>query len=199
MKNRLYYQMTDFDCGPVTLLNAVNYLFEREEIPPELVRNIFLFTLDGYGASGVRGEAGTTAEAMNRTASWLSGLGRSGRLPVQAEFLSGRQVSLEENSRLIRGLRQGDAVIARVFCGCGHYILLTGEEGDAIRAFDPYRRETFADTDLYRRVDGHPYTHNHIIAKECFRPARDEGFFAFGPYERREAVILHRQPVSAAE
>ena len=42
MKNPLHYQLTEYDCGPTSLLNAVNYLFEREEIPPEIVRNIML-------------------------------------------------------------------------------------------------------------------------------------------------------------
>ena len=35
MKVPLRYQMTEYDCGPTSLLNAVSYLFEREEIPPE--------------------------------------------------------------------------------------------------------------------------------------------------------------------
>lgn len=32
MKNPLRYQMTEYDCGPTSMLNAVSYLFQREEI-----------------------------------------------------------------------------------------------------------------------------------------------------------------------
>ena len=60
MKNPLHYQLTEYDCGPTSLLNAVNYLFEREEIPPEIVRNIMLYCLDCYGADGVSGKSGTS-------------------------------------------------------------------------------------------------------------------------------------------
>ena len=35
MKNPLHYQLSDYDRGPTSMLNAVSYLFEREEIPPE--------------------------------------------------------------------------------------------------------------------------------------------------------------------
>ena len=40
MKNPLHYQLSEYDCGPTCMLNAVSFLFEREEIPPEVIRNI---------------------------------------------------------------------------------------------------------------------------------------------------------------
>ena len=52
MKTPLHYQMTEYDCGPITVMNAIIYLFEREQIPPDLIRNIMLYCLDGYGAEG---------------------------------------------------------------------------------------------------------------------------------------------------
>ena len=39
MKIPLRYQMSEYDCGPISMLNAISYLFEREEIPPEVIRN----------------------------------------------------------------------------------------------------------------------------------------------------------------
>ena len=35
MNNPLRYQMTEYDCGPTSMLNAVSCLFRRDEIPPE--------------------------------------------------------------------------------------------------------------------------------------------------------------------
>lgn len=34
MKNPLHYQLSEYDCGPTSMMNAIAYLFEREEIPP---------------------------------------------------------------------------------------------------------------------------------------------------------------------
>lgn len=42
MNNPLRYQMTEYDCGPTSMLNAVSYLFPRDEIPPEIIRSIML-------------------------------------------------------------------------------------------------------------------------------------------------------------
>ncbi len=32
MKNPLRYQLTEYDCGPASMLNAISYLFERKDI-----------------------------------------------------------------------------------------------------------------------------------------------------------------------
>ena len=42
MNNPLHYQLPEYDCGPTSMLNAVSYLFRREEIPPEIIRSITL-------------------------------------------------------------------------------------------------------------------------------------------------------------
>lgn len=33
-KNPLHYQLSEYDCGPTAMLDAISYLFPREEIPP---------------------------------------------------------------------------------------------------------------------------------------------------------------------
>ena len=58
MKNPLRYQLSEYDCGPTSMLNALAFLFEREDIPPEAVRNIMLYCLDCYGSDGVSGKSG---------------------------------------------------------------------------------------------------------------------------------------------
>ena len=64
MKTPLHYQMTEYDCGPISMMNAIIFLFDREQIPPDLIRNIMLYCLDGYGAEGAPGRSGTTRAAM---------------------------------------------------------------------------------------------------------------------------------------
>ena len=110
MKNPLRYQMTEYDCGPTSLLNAVSFLFEREQIPPELVRSVMLFCLDCFGADGAAGKCGTSCMAMQFLCSWLGGFGRAGHLTVRASYLSGRDVHFSANGRLRDALRRGGAV-----------------------------------------------------------------------------------------
>lgn len=74
MKSPLRYQISDYDCGPTSMLNAVSFLFEREQIPPELIRNIMLFSLDAFSPDGAFGKSGTSCTAMMFLSNWLSGL-----------------------------------------------------------------------------------------------------------------------------
>ena len=55
MKVPLRFQITEFDCGTVSLLNAFSYLYEREQIPALLVKQIHKYTLDCYDENGYVG------------------------------------------------------------------------------------------------------------------------------------------------
>ncbi len=107
MNNPLRHQMTEYDCGPTSMLNAVGYLFRREEIPPEIVRNIMMYSLDCYGADGACGKCGTSCMAMQFLSNWLNGFGQVGHLPVSGQYLFGKEVNLSQNGRLRDALRRG--------------------------------------------------------------------------------------------
>ena len=94
MKSPLRYQFSEYDCGPTTMLNAVSYLFEREEIPPEIIRNVMLYSLDCYSKKGEPGRAGTSRMAMMFLSNWLNGICRSRASTSRASpSTSGRRVS----------------------------------------------------------------------------------------------------------
>ena len=107
MKTPLHYQMTEYDCGPITVMNAIIYLFEREQIPPDLIRNIMLYCLDGYGAEGAPGKSGTTRAAMMFLSNFLCSFGRTGQLEISSRYLSGSCVRVSQNSSVTDCLRRG--------------------------------------------------------------------------------------------
>ena len=76
MKNPLSYQVTEFDCGPTTLLNAMSFLFRREEIPPDIIKHIMLFCLDSYNTKGEFGKNGTSQMAMMFMSNWFNQFGK---------------------------------------------------------------------------------------------------------------------------
>lgn len=75
MKNPLHYQLSEYDCGPTAMLDAISYLFDREEILPEIIRNVMLYCLDCYGSEGIPGKSGTSRAAMMFLSNWLNGFG----------------------------------------------------------------------------------------------------------------------------
>ncbi len=198
MKTPLRYQITEYDCGPTSLLNAVSYLFDRQEIPPEIVRNIMLYCLDCYGTDGVSGKSGTSCMAMMFLSNWLDGFGKTGRLPVSSRYLSGREVNLGQNSRLRDALRRGGAAVVRLDLQGWHYVLLTGIEGDRVYLFDPYKMDgAFPEAEI-ETTEAHPAAYNRIVPARFFEG--DGNLYAFGPIEGREAVLLfNRQTELTAE
>ena len=46
MKIPLRFQITEFDCGTVALQNAISYLYDRENVPAELIRAISIYTVN---------------------------------------------------------------------------------------------------------------------------------------------------------
>jgi len=192
MKNPLHYQLSEYDCGPTSLLNAMSYLFQREELPPEVIRNIMLYCLDRYDSSGVSGKSGTSRMAMMFLSSWLDGFGQAGCLPVSSRYLSGREVNLGQNSGIRDALCRGGAAVALVELEGWHYVLLTGIRGDRVFLFDPYRREEPFPEPEIAIVSDQPCRCNRIVPaalleKESRTP------YAFGPLETREAVLLFNE------
>ena len=85
-------QITEHDCVPTSFINALIYLFERKEIPAEVVRRIYEYTLD------VPKSGGTTGYAIEFLANWLSSY-RKDNFALRTEIWSGSDVYFKkENS-----------------------------------------------------------------------------------------------------
>ncbi|RGS74771.1 peptidase C39 [Mitsuokella sp. AF21-1AC] len=192
MKSPLRYQFSEYDCGPTTMLNAVSYLFEREEIPPEIIRNVMLYSLDCYSNKGEPGRAGTSRMAMMFLSNWLDGFGRATNLPLSSQYLSGKAVYIGQESLVNDALHRGGAVVVRLFYEVEHYALLTGVQADGIRMFDPWyvpeESREFDGTGI-RLTLAAPKSYNRIVPFSCFNRESNEPY-ALGPVDDREAVLL---------
>ena len=199
MKNVLNYQSSEYDCGPVALTNAIRYLFDREVIYPDIIKYIMLYCLDSYNEQGEVGKRGTSASAMMFLSNWLNQFGKMKNFPISCEFLSGEDVYLSQNCKIIGALQQGGAVVLRLFLDVGHYVLLTGIEGDSIYLFDPYYEE-WDDPELNEEylsegitfVTDQPKRANRLVSIDRLNRLT-EGFYEMGPYEIREALIVFNQ------
>lgn len=189
MKTPLRYQVSEYDCGPTALLNAVSVIFEREQIPPELIRNVMLYSLDSYGVDGTFGKSGTSHTAMMFLSHWLDNFGSVGRLPVQTRYLRGGAVRLGAAGELSDALRRGGAAVVRVWFDEDHYVTLTGEREGGVRLFDPYYHEGGFDEKAVRIVTDRPFDHNRVVPPWVLDRETPE-IYALGPVEQREAVLI---------
>lgn len=196
MKNLLNYQSSEYDCGPVSLTNAIRYLFDREVLYPDIIKYIMLYCLDSYNEDGEVGKRGTSASAMMFLSNWLNQFGEMKNFPISCEFLSGENVYLSQNSKIVEALQQGAAVVLRLFLDVGHYVLLTGIEGDNVYLFDPYYEE-LDDPELNQEyfdegitfITDQPKRANRLVSIQRLN-CLTKGFYEMGPYDIREAVII---------
>lgn len=191
MKNNLNYQTSEYDCGPTTLINAIRFLFEREEILPEIIKTISLYTLDVYDNNGELGKSGTSYMAMMFLSNWFNHFGNIKNFPIHTEFLMNENVTISQNSKIVECLQQGGAVILCVWLDdVKHYILLTGVEGDYLCLFDPYDWEDPVDGDKIIKVAGFPKSKNRKVRMDVIN-SESRDCYALGLKKGREAMLLY--------
>lgn len=136
MKNVLLTQTTEYDCGPTTLVNALRFLFEREDIPPALIRTIWLHTNDTYDERGQKGCRGTSKACVRYLCEFFNDYdGEHCHFPIRAAFADKEAAEIAPGSAAIRCLETGGVVMIRCWLEkCPHYVLLTGimEQGVAL-------------------------------------------------------------------
>ncbi len=196
MKNPLSYQITEYDCGPTTVMNAVSFLFKREEIRPDVIKHIMLYTLDGYNKKGESGKSGTSGMAMRFLCEWLNQYGKATKFPIHCEALRQEDVFVAQNSRLVTGLQQNGTAIVRLKYGCWHYVLFTGADAESVYLFDPYyRKQPFRQKDIEILTDA-PEKWNRKVPYHYFN--QEDGPYALGPADMREATMLFNSTTRAA-
>ena len=209
MKNFLLTQSTEYDCGPVTLVNALRFLFEREEIPPALIRAIWLYANDTYNAQGQKGTLGTSKACIRFLGNWFTDFGKNCSFPIRAEFVEGADTAIAPGSPTVRCLESGGAALMHCFLEeDGHYVLLTGMTGEGdVTLFDPYdvadAPPAWAAAGV-RVIRDQPCAMNRVLTPQRLNAFSEEDY-AMGPLERRENLLIwntrteHRAEESAHE
>jgi hypothetical protein len=187
----LRYQVTEVDCFPTSVLNAITWLFEEEELPGAVLQRIYACTLDGI-ERGVAG-AYTTPHASRALAEWL-GQFKTRSFAVATDVVEGRQVHLGPASRVLRWLRRGGVAVLDV-CdtpAATHSLLALSASVGHVDFWDPYLRRAGHDYGrgaLHLETDGR--SPNLRIAKSRLDSRRNRPY-SLGPYARRAAVLIRR-------
>jgi len=190
MKNPLRFQVTEFDCGTVSLLNAFSYLFEREEIPAELIKAIHEYTLDCYDEQGNLGQGGTSREAIEKLTSWITQYANLHDFNIKCVRLEKEEVTLDAINNC---LNNNGCVFIRCWQTCEHYVIMTKIKNKKVYIFDPYylEKEAYDKEKEVKIVLNKPFTHNRIVAlKRLLSETKKD--FSLGVKESRECVLINR-------
>lgn len=191
MKSPLSYQISEYDCGQATLLNAIRYLYKRGEIPPIILKYMTQYTLDTISNEGQIGKYGTSPYAIEYLASLINS---TDYIDLKATILKNNDVSIY-NIDLLDYIKnyQGVAVL-RVWADCEHYVLCTNLDDKYAYIFDPYFLEDDAydeDTDVVM-INNKPFEYNRIVSKKRIEENSKKDF-ALVRNNDSKILILYRE------
>ncbi len=188
MKVPLRYQMTTYDCGPTTLLNAFSYLYEMEEIPAIIMEAVWRYTLDCFNSKGDWGEGGTSRSAMRLFATWLKEYAKSQANSIKVEYLEKEEITYH---KFVQFLQKKGVVVVRCYQSNEHYVLITKFLDPYFYLFDPYyvdKANIGKDASIVFDWD-HPFEYNRMIHQSrLFSETKDD--FSLGPIIHRESILI---------
>ena len=165
-KTPLDYQITEYDCGTTTLLNALRYLFKRNEISPEIYKFILQYTLDKSNIYGEVGKGGTSVYALEFLCQWLNDNGKKKSMNIKCTSLPNNEISIY-NEMLNKKINNGAVAIIKLYQDCDHYCLLTKIDEEYAYLFDPYYLNiNYYDKDKdIEIVKDKPFEYNRKVTK----------------------------------
>lgn len=190
MKVPLRFQITEYDCGTTSLINALAFLFDREELPVTLLKAIYRYTLDAEGENGIVGEAGTSRDAIEKLSHWIHRYTVNNDFNLSSEVLEKEEVTLE---KIKECLDAGGCVLARCYQEVQHYVLITHIDDNFAYIFDPYYLEEdyYAKDSQVAIVLNQSFTHNRVVKiNRLFNESKQD--FSLMEIENREVVLLNK-------
>ena len=190
MKVPLRFQITEFDCGTTSLINALAFLFEREELPVSLLRAIYKYTLDAEGENGIVGEAGTSRKAVEKLSHWITRYANNNDFNIVCQVLEKENVT---EDKIRECLDKNGCVLARCYQQVEHYVLITGIDNNFAYIFDPYYlKDDYYYNDKQVAIVSHQsFSHNRIVKiNRLFNQSHQD--FSLMEVEKREIVLINR-------
>ena len=191
MKIPLRYQNTEYDCGTTSFINALAYLYDREDVPVELIKAVYKYTLDVENEEGIVGKGGTSRKHAELLARYFSKYANENKdFNISCKVLSKEEVNLEEMKETVDN---NGVIIARCFQDVEHYVLITKIDENFAYIFDPYYLEEdhyYNDEDV-AIVLHETFTHNRVVKIERLFDESNKDFSLLKKSDR-EVILINR-------
>ena len=191
MKIPLRYQNTEYDCGTTSFVNALAYLYDREDIPVELLKAIYRFTLDVENDEGVVGMGGTSRSHAEKLAKYfVKYANENSKFDINCEILYGKDVNLENMKKC---LDKNGVIIARCWQDEEHYVLITKIDSNFAYIFDPYYLEEdyYVDDEDVAIVLHETFTHNRLVKIERLFDSSHKDFSLLEE-DKRSIILINK-------
>ena len=190
MKSPLRYENTEDDCGEVSIFNGISFLFEKEEMPLELIRIIASYSIGCYDDFGNLLNNDFSQKILFFFEGWINRFAKDRKIPLKAKLLLHEDVDVVA---IRKSVLSGGCVILKTQKQKPHYVLVTDCDSDEMFIFDP----SFLPEGSYLPGSGigvnnnNPFKFNRRVRIEHFISEKRTGL-TLGPENLREAVLLQR-------
>jgi hypothetical protein len=176
----------------------LSYLFDKREIPPFVVHQVYKDCLDNESSRG------TSSRAIQDLGFWLSHYKekRYDKFAIESKFIWGDQVHLRQNSKIIRCINSNGAALMCVHSSRNnwHYILGFRSEGEWLHCYDPSpRSKRFINNDAVQFAATTGQQDPNLIIRFDWLEKNinktkdsDERKYVFGCKNDRECLLLNR-------
>ena len=129
-------QISDYDCGSTSLLNALKYFYKKDEIPIDIIKIIYKNSLDSKNK--IIGDCGTSKKAMKKIVKKLNKYCDNHNFLLKFRYL---EKELCENKNIKDCIDHNGIVIVRSILDLDHYYLITNIDEEYVYIWDPYLEE----------------------------------------------------------
>ena len=195
MYSPLHYQTSEYDCVPTAFINAISYLFKRNEIPPMVIRHIYLYSLDTVGKNARFGIGGTSRYAVKLIGNWLASY-KIKKFSVTTKFLEGDRVHLRKGCRIYACLKDGGIALCNILLGKRepHYLMIIRHVDDWLYCFDPYKRASLRGIENHVSILPNENGRSpNLKIRTQWMDQESRMRFCLGPVSIRECLLMWRK------
>ena len=191
MKVPLRYQNTEYDCGTTSFINALAYLYDREEVPVELIKAIYKYTLDVEDKEGVIGKGGTSRKHAELLAKcFVEYANNNKKFNIACTILTKEQVNLKDMKKTTDNK---GVIIARCYQDVEHYVIITKIDNNFAYIFDPYylEEEYYYNDEEVAIILHETFTHNRLVKLERLFDESNKDFSLLKKQDR-EVILINK-------
>lgn len=192
MKLPLQYQISEYDCAVASLINVVNYLYNREEIIPSVIKAIYEHTLDGYDGQAKHVGLGTSRNAMKKIADIINETSLKNKFSLRTKYYEKDEVTLDiiKSTLLEKGV-----IVIRTFEEYEHYVILTDMNEEGVYLFNSYyQKDPVSKDQMIEFIKTEPFKYNTFVKFERLNE-KSKKDFALGPINYREAICFFKDNI----
>jgi len=195
MKSPLNYQVTEYDCGTTSLINAISYVFNREEIPAKLIHAAETYTLDNFGKKGGENEGGTSVISLEFIQHWITQFSDFERFPIKVKLFEKEEaiLQLDKANKLFN---ENGCILATMWLmHDAHYVIITNIDKHFAYIFDPYFIEPkyFLKSKNIKVINNMPFSYNRKVKLTQLFLDNKEDYSLIKDNEYQELMIIERK------